>query len=103
MGLAGSLLVFTGLWHALEWLMGGRNRDTMRLIPVGLIYTVLGFLIVTFQGLPVVLWVALFAVGTGLSAAFTLRNTLEIRPWVLWSFIAIDLAILAGLFSAVLG
>ena len=37
MGAAGSLLVFTGIWHAFEWAMHGRNRDTARLVPVGVL------------------------------------------------------------------
>ena len=36
MGSGGALLVFTGFRHALEWLMGGRNKDTLRLIPFGI-------------------------------------------------------------------
>ena len=36
-GLAGGLLVFTGIWHATEFLMGGRTADTRRLIPVGIV------------------------------------------------------------------
>ena len=27
-GIAGGLLVFTGIWHATEWMMDGRRRDT---------------------------------------------------------------------------
>lgn len=103
MGLAGSLLVFTGLWHALEWLMAGRNRDTLRLIPVGLIYLLLGCLLVTFTGGVLVVWLALAVTTIGMVAAFTRRHSLEIRPWVIWTFILIDLAIIFGLISALLG
>ena len=34
-GIAAALLVFTGIWHATEFLMDGRRQDTVRLIPVG--------------------------------------------------------------------
>lgn len=49
-GLAGGLLVFTGFWHVTEWLMDGRRRDTLLLVPAGLIYLVLGYLLVTITG-----------------------------------------------------
>jgi hypothetical protein len=31
-GIAGGLLVFTGIWHATEWMMDGRRRDTWALV-----------------------------------------------------------------------
>jgi len=102
-GLAGSLLVFTGLWHALEWLMGGRNKDTVRLIPFGIIYVVLGFLIVTFRGGQIVLIVALVITLIGLVGAFMTRKTSQVRPWVSWVFIALDVIIIAGLGLALVG
>lgn len=103
MGLAGSLLVFTGLWRAFEWLMGGRNKDTLRLIPVGLIYLVLGVLIVTFYGGQTVLIIALIAVSIGLIGALWKRNSTQIRPWVTWFFVIIDAIIIIGLLQALLG
>lgn len=103
MGLAGPLLIFTGLWHALEWLMGGRNKDTLRLIPFGILYAILGYLIVTFQGGQLVLIAALIVTCIGISAAYMMRKTAQIRPWVTWAFILIDVAVIAGLLSALLG
>jgi len=103
MGLAGSLLVFTGFWHALEWLMGGRNKDTLRLIPVGLIYIVLGYLIVTFTGGTTVVIVALIFTLIGLIGALVTRKTAQVRPWVTWVFIIIDLVIIAALAMYFLG
>lgn len=102
-GISGSLLVFTGLWHAFEWMMGGRNRDTAMLIPVGIVYAVLGYLIVTFRGGMPVLLVSLVLVSLGGIAAFTQRNTMQIRPWVTWAFILIDIVIVIGLVAALLG
>ena len=49
-GLAGGLLVFTGFWHVTEWPIDGRRRDTLLLVPAGLIYLVLGYLLVTITG-----------------------------------------------------
>jgi len=101
-GLAGSLLVFTGFWHALEWLMGGRTRDTLRLIPFGIIYVVLGFLIVTFRGGQVVYIIALLITLTGLVGAILTRKTAQVRPWVTWVFIVIDVVIIVALGLALL-
>ena len=61
MGSGGALLVFTGFRHALEWLLGGRNKDTLRLIPFGIVYLISGYLIVTFTGGKIVVIVALVA------------------------------------------
>ena len=103
-GLAGGLLVFTGLWHATEFMMGGRNADTRRLIPVGIVYLILGILIVTLTGGWIVQLVALIAAGAGAIAAFTMRGgRSEIRGWVIWAFILIDAAIVAALAMALLG
>jgi len=97
MGLAGSLLVFTGFWHALEWLMGGRNKDTLRLIPFGIIYIVLGYLIVTFTGGSIVAIIALVVTAIGLVGALVTRKTAQVRPWVTWVFIIIDVTIIGAL------
>ena len=97
MGLAGALLVFTGFWHALEWLMGGRNKDTLRLIPFGIIYIVLGYLIVTFTGGNTVAIVALVVTAIGLIGALVTRKTAMVRPWVTWVFVIIDVVIIASL------
>jgi len=102
MGIAGSLLVFTGVWHALEWLMGGRNKDTLRLIPFGIVYTILGFLIVTFQGGTVVAWIAALAVIIGVVAALMTRKNTQVRSWVMWVFIFIDIVILMALLMAMI-
>ena len=82
MGLAGSLLVFTGFWHTLEWLMGGRNKDTLRLVPVGIIYILLGYLMVTFTGGSTVVAVALIFTLIGLMGAIVTRKTTLVQPWV---------------------
>ena len=97
MGLAGALLVFTGFWHALEWLMGGRNKDTLRLIPFGIIYIVLGYLIVTFTGGNTVAIVALVVTAIGLIGALVTRKTAQVRPWVTWVFVIIDIVIIASI------
>jgi len=100
MALAGPLLVFTGLWHAFEWLMGGRNKDTLLLIPFGIGYVVLGYLIVTFTGGPVILWIALAMTCIGLIAALVTRKKSLVRSWVTWVFIIVDVVIIAGLLIA---
>ena len=82
MGLAGSLLVFTGFWHTFEWLMGGRNKDTLRLVPVGIIYILLGYLMVTFTGGSTVVAVALIFTLIGLMGAIVTRKTTLVRHWV---------------------
>jgi len=103
MGAAGALLVFNGLWHMFEWMMGGRNKDTYRLIPFGLVYLVLGYLIVTFTGIPIVLWVALAVTTLGLIGALLTRKTAQVRQWVTWVFIVIDVVIIAALAMTLFG
>lgn len=103
MGLAGALLVFTGLWHAFEWMMGGRNQDTLRLIPIGVIYAVLGYLIVTHTGEIAVPIFAAALTAIGAVSAFMMRKGMEVRPWVTWAFIVIDVAIIVAILSALLG
>lgn len=102
LGLAGSLLVFTGVWHVLEWLMGGRNKDTLRLIPFGIVYVVLGYLIVTFRGGSIVLVIALLVTVAGLIGALVTRKTAQVRPWVTLVFIIIDIIIIVGLAVALI-
>lgn len=102
-GLAGALLVFTGIWHIFEWWMHERNPDTKRLVPVGILYAVLGYLIVTQTGGKIVLLVALVLTAIGMTAAFILRNTAQMRLWVTWSFIGIDLVIVVALIAALFG
>ncbi len=102
LGVAGALLVFTGIWHAFEWAMARRNRDTLRLVPVGCVYLVLGCLIATLQFLPWTAWIALAVTATGMIAAFMVRNTARIRTWVLWTFIGVDALIIAALLAGLL-
>ena len=102
LGLAGSLLVFTGVWHVLEWLMGGRNKDTLRLIPFGIVYVALGYLIVTFRGGSIVLVIALLVTVAGLIGALVTRKTAQVRPWVTLVFIIIDIIIIIGLAVALI-
>lgn len=99
-GLAGALLVFTGIWHAMEFLMAGRNRDTLRLVPVGLVYFVLGALIVTLTGGWIVQVVALLATLAGMIAAFLTRRGSMVRGWVIWAFILFDAVIIVALGTA---
>lgn len=98
-GIAGALLVFTGIWHAVEWLMYGRNRDTLRLIPIGLAYLLLGYLIVMGIGGWTVPLVALVLTSAGLAGAVITRRTAQVPGWVTWAFILIDVAIIAGLIA----
>lgn len=102
-GIAGALLVFTGVWHATEWMMDGRRRDTMAIVPAGLIYLLLGYLLVTVTGGITVQIIAAVAVTLGGTFAFLRRNQTEIRNWVLWTFIVLDVIILLALILGMLG
>jgi len=95
-------LVFTGVWHAFEWMMGGRNKDTLRLIPFGIIYIVLGYLIVTFKGGSIVHIIALVVTLIGIIGALLTRKSAQVRPWVTWVFIVIDVVIIGALTMVVL-
>jgi hypothetical protein len=102
-GIAGGLLVFTGIWHATEWMMDGRRRDTWALVPVGLIYLILGYLLVTVFGGTTTQIVALLAAAFGGTIAFLRRDQFEVRKWVTWAFIVIDVIIVLALLAAILG
>ena len=102
-GLGGALLVMTGLWHATEWMMDGRRPGTLRLVPVGLVYLVLGALIALVIGGDLLLWLGLGAALVGAAAAFWTRKTSTLRGWVTWTFILLDLGIIAALGMALLG
>lgn len=95
--MAGGLLVLTGIWHATEFLMDGWRRDTRRLIPIGLAYVLLGYLLVTHSGGMIVHLAALALATAGMILAFRMRHTVEIRRWVIWTFIILDAAIVLGL------
>lgn len=99
-GIAGALLVFTGFWHATEWMMDGRRRDTWALVPVGLIYLLLGGYIVATNGSEIALIIALVVVALVGVMAFIKRKQLQIRPWVIRVFIGIDIVIILLLLSA---
>lgn len=96
-GIAGALLVFTGIWHATEWIMDGRRRDTWRLVPVGICYLILGVLVVGGTGGVIVQICAALAAAAGGITAFRQRETLDIRKWVIWAFIIIDVIVVLAL------
>lgn len=102
-GMADGLLVFTGIWHATEWMMDGRRRDTWALVPVGLVYLTLGYMVIMSIGGAATQIVALIAVAAGGSVAFKLRDQFQIRKWVTWAFILIDVAIALSLILGLLG
>lgn len=101
-GIAAGLLVFTGVWHATEWLMDGRRRDTWMLVPSGILFLVLGLLIVCGAG-AVVQAIALLASACGAVFAYTRRDMFDIRKWVTWTFIVLDVLIVLCLLMALLG
>ncbi|SLN31553.1 hypothetical protein PSA7680_01523 [Pseudoruegeria aquimaris] len=102
-GIAAGLLVFTGVWHATEWMMDGRRRDTWMLVPFGLLYLALGGLIAAGTGGAITQAVALAAVLGGGSLALLMRGRVDLRRWVLRAFIGLDAVIALGLISALLG
>lgn len=102
-GIAGGLLVFTGVWHASEWMMDGRRRDTWRLVPVGLIYLVLGWMIALGAGGMATQIIALLLALLFGFLAFTRRSQLDLRRWVIWSLITCDALIAACLLIALIG
>ncbi|MEX3015481.1 hypothetical protein [Gymnodinialimonas hymeniacidonis] len=101
-GIAGGLLVFTGIWHATEWMMDGRRPDTWRLVPVGLVYLLLGCLLVLGTGGMITQIIALLAAGMGGTIAFLNRDRFSIRKWVTWAFILVDVVIVLALVAALL-
>jgi len=101
-GIAGGLLVFTGIWHATEWMMDGRRRDTWRLVPVGLIYIVFGCLVVAQLGGVMAQFVALGLALLGGAVAFVRRDQFDLRKWVIWTFICIDVVIVLSLAIAMI-
>lgn len=102
-GIAGALLVFSGIWHATEWMMDGRRRDTWRLVPVGMVYLILGCLVVGQVGGVVVMIIALILATLGGGFAFVNRARLDVRGWVIWVFVIIDVIVVVCLLAALLG
>lgn len=92
-GIAAGLLVFTGVWHATEWMMDGRRRDKWLLVPFGAIYLLLGYLLMMGISGMILQVAALAAVALGGSIAFLKRERLDIRKWVVWVFVATDVLI----------
>jgi len=82
--------------------MHGRNRDTARLVPVGVLNALMGWFIVTGQFMPWIAWTALVLTSVGMVAAYTMRRTAAFPKWVLWTFILIDACIILGLLSGLL-
>lgn len=103
LGFAACLLVFAGIWHLTEWLMAGRSRDTLRLVPFGIVYLVLGWMIALGTGGWIVGALGGVAAGIGGTVAVVLRKTLTLRRWVLWSFVVIDVLIVASVLASFSG
>lgn len=103
LGLAAALLVFTGIWHTTEWMMGGRNKDTARLIPFGILYALLGYFIAVGTGGVWTVIIALILTLIGITGAFMIRKTAMVRGWVMWTFIVIDVIIIAALIMGLMG
>ena len=101
-GLSGGLLVFTGFWHVTEWLMDGRRRDTLLLVPAGLIYLVLGYLLVTITGGTATVIAALILPALGGTFAYLNLGKMVVRRWVLWAFILLDVIIVLALLMALM-
>jgi len=96
-GVAAGLLVFAGLWRALEWAMSTDARGAARLVPLGLAYLVAGALIVLGVGMPLVAWAAVAVTLGGLGTTFLMHHDWEGSPWILRIFMWMDLAIIAAL------
>lgn len=101
--IAAGLLVFTGVWHLTEWLMGGRNRETVMLIPAGAVFLALGCLVAAGIGGVVVTALAILASAGGAILAFSRRNTSQVRKWVTWAYVIIDVLIVVLLAASMLG
>ena len=96
-GIAGGLLGFTGFWLSTEWLRDGRRRDTLMLVPAGLIYLLLGYLLVTVTGGTATVIAAIVLPALGGTFAFLNLGKMDVRRWVTWAFIAMDVIIVLAL------
>ena len=85
------LLLVTGILHVAAFAIHEANPDTMRLIPFGVVYCVLGALI-RFGHQAARTW-SLIVVAIGLCGALITFGG-DIPTWLQISFIVIDLAIL---------
>jgi hypothetical protein len=91
--LAGRILVLTGILHCLGWLVSGWSFDTARLIPFGVVYAVLGCLLML--GHLRARYVALAVTLIGATAASITMNTAAVALWFTGVLIAIDVVVLA--------
>lgn len=99
MALAVALLVFTGVWHLTEFLMDRESSDARKLIPFGMLYTGLGIVIALGIGGWMVGATAALAVLTGMVLAILNRKTLDVRRWVIWAYVIIDVAIVVSIIA----
>lgn len=82
--------------------MDGRRRDTWRLVPAGIIYLILGCLIVGGIGGSIVQIIALVLAVIGGTIAFIKRTEFQVRKWVTWVFIIIDVIVVVCLLIALI-
>jgi len=103
MGIAAFLLTFTGIWHLTEFLMDRESTGAKRIVPAGAIYLALGILIALGIGGTITAVVALVAVIVGLALAYIKRSELDVRRWVMVSFVVIDVIIIVAIIHSLIG
>ena len=91
--LAGQLLIASGILHCLAWIVSGWNDDTLRLIPIGIVYAALGAALM--YHLPKVRYLAFLLTLIGALGAYITMNSAQVAVWLTWLFIVIDLVVLA--------
>ncbi len=99
LGLAGQLLIATGILHCLAWIVSGWSDDTMRLIPVGLVYAALGAAL--YFRIPKIRYLAFLVTLIGVLVAYITMNGAQLAIWLSWLFIVIDLTVLAILAASI--
>ncbi|MCY6383256.1 hypothetical protein [Hoeflea prorocentri] len=91
--LAGQLLVVSGLLHFLAWTIDGWSDETVRHIPFGAAYIVLGAALI--YRIRWIRYLAFIITLIGALSAYMTAGPFSASAWLTWLFIAFDLVILA--------
>ena len=97
--LGGQLLIANGILHCIAWIVSGWSGDTMQLIPVGLVYIALGAGL--YYRIRTIRYLAFIVTLVGVLAAYIALGSAAVAVWLMWVFIAIDLAVLAILIASI--
>jgi len=99
LGLAGVLLVLSGILHCLNWLVAGWNPDSLKLVVFGLLYLLLGVLL--RAGVSWARYIAILSVTGGGTGAAVMLRIFAVPEWLTGILIVLDIAIFLLLLAGI--